>query len=377
MYTLNLELTESCNLRCSYCCEKVNEKMKYTSIDMMTAMQGIDLAFNEIEKLKENEIYVTFYGGEPLIEFNKMKKICNYVTRKAKENNLKTKFSIITNGTLFNKEIIEYMIKNNFDLTLSLDGTPEMHDINRKDIANKGSYEKIYSNMNYLRDYTQQTDKLVKINMVIAKNTYKNFHNNVRYIYDLGFRYINSGMDLYEYWEEEELEILEKELNKVIELWFNKIHEKDMFVWEQLDTVIKRIMTKKREHYYCGAGVKAIYINTKGLIFPCNQCTKEDACIGDVYNGINKEKSILFHNYNRNLKNECLKCSIKDKCAIPDCLMNNLQFTGDIYQVPIMRCKSSKLYYKIVNELIANERLTIKIKKSDRIESIKNSIIDF
>jgi len=58
------------------------------------------------------------FGGEPLLEWNLIKKIIAYAETKP---NIK-KFGVATNGLLLNKEILEYFIEHNVYPALSIDG---------------------------------------------------------------------------------------------------------------------------------------------------------------------------------------------------------------------------------------------------------------
>ena len=126
---VTLTLTANCNLSCVYCYEKHDDN-KSMSFD--TAKYILD---SEFEGLK-NDDYITidFFGGEPFLEFELIKKIVSYV----REQNIKGRFLpryrffATTNGTLIHGEIMNFLkAHKNFYLGLSLDGTKWMHDTNR------------------------------------------------------------------------------------------------------------------------------------------------------------------------------------------------------------------------------------------------------
>lgn len=69
-----IHLTEKCNLNCKYCYENKNDK---------------DISFNNIKSLIDYEIsqknkysIITFYGGEPLLKINLIKRTINYINKK-------------------------------------------------------------------------------------------------------------------------------------------------------------------------------------------------------------------------------------------------------------------------------------------------------
>ena len=62
-------------------------------------------------------------------------------------------YSMTTNGTLLNKEVIEYLVKNNFKITVSIDGPKEVHDRSRHFAdTDKGSFDVILENLRYFRE---------------------------------------------------------------------------------------------------------------------------------------------------------------------------------------------------------------------------------
>ena len=60
-----------------------------------------------------------FFGGEPLLNFTLIKETVKYAIERVKESNKKINFSITTNGTLFNDEVIEYLNEHSFVVLVS------------------------------------------------------------------------------------------------------------------------------------------------------------------------------------------------------------------------------------------------------------------
>lgn len=120
------EVTEDCNLRCKYCIyHEENDKFRVFGKKYM----DIDIAYKALDYVLENsympDLYVGFYGGEPLLNFEFIKKCVNYVL--LNNNGKEITFSMTTNGTLITKEIAEYFASiPNFTITVSIDGDKEI-----------------------------------------------------------------------------------------------------------------------------------------------------------------------------------------------------------------------------------------------------------
>jgi len=166
---LTLEITQNCNLRCKYCVygedyfyyrSRSNKKMEYE-----VTKKGIEYVFNIINERNKKEFSLSFYGGEPLLNFEIIKKIVEY--SKKLFNKWKLRFSITTNGTLIDEEIINFLVLNNFQVLISLDGPKDVHDAKRIFTNGKGSFELIMDNLRkILKKSRQFYNKNVKFSVV-------------------------------------------------------------------------------------------------------------------------------------------------------------------------------------------------------------------
>jgi sulfatase maturation enzyme AslB (radical SAM superfamily) len=101
---------------------------------------------NFIEILKcygEKSLTLSMYGGEPLINKNNifmaMEKYGN------EYDSVKIEWIINTNGSLITDEILDFFKKYDVKVNISVDGTKEVHDKNRVDKFNKGTFERVES----------------------------------------------------------------------------------------------------------------------------------------------------------------------------------------------------------------------------------------
>ena len=94
---------------------------------------------------------IQFFGGEPLIAFSDIKEFVLYVESKSKETGHLPIFSMISNGVLLTKEVIDFINEHHIFLTISVDANKEIHDMYRRDHNNCGSYDRILHNMEYIK----------------------------------------------------------------------------------------------------------------------------------------------------------------------------------------------------------------------------------
>lgn len=130
-----LHLTNNCNLQCTYCCiHKNNEKMS-----LQTAINIIDKAIFSCEKNSINTIHLMFMGGEPILQIDLIKKIVKYV--ELYPTDIKFQYSIITNATLLNSNVADYIKEKRMSVSISLDGIEQYSDLSRIKPNGSGSFK--------------------------------------------------------------------------------------------------------------------------------------------------------------------------------------------------------------------------------------------
>jgi len=183
------ELTEECNLQCDYCgCRDLyenNETRKQKRIDWDIIKNTIDyfipLWKSNLNISYLNEITIAFYGGEPLLRFELIKRTVDYI--KDKKINKNIVFQITTNGLLLNK-YHKYLSKYKFRIIVSLDGD-EHNNIYRKTLKGANSFNIVMNNILRIKKlYPEYFDRMVGFNSVLNNTSNKKeimqfFENNV------------------------------------------------------------------------------------------------------------------------------------------------------------------------------------------------------
>ena len=139
---LCLHVAHSCNLSCSYC---FASQGRYHGD---RALMSFEVGKRAMDFLIENSgtrrnLEVDFFGGEPLMNFDMVKKLVAYCREQEKIHNKNFRFTMTTNGMLIDDDVIDFCNKECHNVVLSLDGRKEVHDRFRKDYAGRGSYDAI------------------------------------------------------------------------------------------------------------------------------------------------------------------------------------------------------------------------------------------
>ena len=174
--SLILTVTEDCNLRCKYCAYSGNyvyrreHSKKYMSFEV--AKKAIDYYFSQVNQgIKYNpfkKVLVTFYGGEPLLNFNLIKKCVSYIN--TNYDNIDLDYSITTNGTLLSEKIIQWLLEHDFYLHISLDGPEEEHDRCRVYENGKGTFNDVMKKSHWFQCMILKVTCLIWKNFLAMKN---------------------------------------------------------------------------------------------------------------------------------------------------------------------------------------------------------------
>lgn len=185
--TLCLVINNRCNLCCEYCFankgqyDKPNELMTFE-----TAKKAIDFLINSTRENGNNKITISFFGGEPLLNFTLMKSCVNYIET---FSDIDCDYMITTNGTLLTPEIVKFLQKYNFDTMISIDGNKALHDYYRKFNSGKGSYD-------YVEKGIKLFDKKELLNARITINNHNpEIHQYIDDILQLGVKRITFAVD--------------------------------------------------------------------------------------------------------------------------------------------------------------------------------------
>lgn len=148
-YHLIINPTMNCNFSCWYCYETHEKKSQI----MPETIDKIERLLNNICRANPqmHTVFISFFGGEPMLFFNRMVDIM----RKAKEittaYNKDLQIAITSNGLLIDQHVIEEL--KNYTVAgfqITLDGNKENHDMVRFISKSKGSYEPIMENIKNL-----------------------------------------------------------------------------------------------------------------------------------------------------------------------------------------------------------------------------------
>ncbi len=311
-----------------------------------TAFKAIDF----LASVSDNRCTVTFFGGEPLLEFDLMKGIVQYAGDKYGD---KIAFRLSTNATLLEKHHLDFFEHHGIYFVVSIDGNREQHDSQRCDAAGHGSYDHIVS---ILHDVLALNPYTVAVSVVVPETAH-NVRDGVESLFDLGFRYVLQTLDYSADWTSADLRILRGQYSSLAKFYFKSLREGRKIYYSPFD---ERIKTRTQKPYkkgdLCDLANSQIAIAPSGVIYPCVQLIGNDSpewrknSIGDVEDGFNRSRRKWFVDQNYTTKESCTDCSLDGRCSTY-CGCVNWRATGSISAVPPIICEHERMLMPIVDKL--------------------------
>lgn len=329
---LCLHVAHTCNLNCSYC---FASQGRYRG---ERALMSFDVGRQALDFLMDHSgtrtnLEVDFFGGEPLMNWDVVKRLVQYARSVEKERGKRFRFTLTTNGMLIDDDVIEFANREMSNVVLSLDGRPEIHDATRKDYNGRGSYDRVVPKFR----------KLVKARG--GKNYYMrgtfthanpDFTRDVFHMADLGFTELSMepvvcAPDDPAALTPEDLEIVKEQYEILAVEMLKREKEGRPFTFYHYMLDLKGGPCIYKRVSGCGSGTEYMAVTPSGELYPCHQFVGETAYkLGDVWNGVT-ENAVRkqFRACNAYARPECADCWARLYCS-GGCAANAYHATGSV-----------------------------------------------
>jgi len=144
-------ISQTCNLACSYCYAGGGTYGQPTKLQKTeNALEAIDQLI--VKSVGRKELNITFFGGEPLVNFKLIERIVAHCQQKTVETGKKFDYSITTNGTLVTEDIARFFRTHKFSVMVSFDGVPWYHNKYRPSRDGSTSYDAVRAGIRRLTE---------------------------------------------------------------------------------------------------------------------------------------------------------------------------------------------------------------------------------
>ena len=341
---LCLHVAHTCNLNCAYCF--ASQGKYHGDRAVMTYEVGKQaLDFLVAHSGSRRNLEVDFFGGEPLMNFDVVKRLVAYARSIEGAAGKRFRFTLTTNGMLVDDEVIDFANRECHNVVLSLDGRKEIHDAYRVDYAGNGSWDRI----------VPKFQKLVKARG--GKNYYMrgtfthanpDFLKDIQVMLDLGFTELSMEPVVCAEGDPaaltaQDLPIVMRQYEALAELMINRRRAGRPFTFYHYmidltggPCIYKRISG-------CGSGTEYMAVTPWGDLYPCHQFVGEERFrLGDIWQGVtNAPVQAEFAACNVYARPECRDCWARLYCA-GGCAANAWHATGSVTGVYKTGCELFK-----------------------------------
>jgi uncharacterized protein len=317
------EVTENCNLKCKYCIYGDMYQHYDKRITKNLSAKRAKLLIDHLVKLwlSPNNLsinttkLISFYGGEPLLNFKFISEIVDYSKEIEKQTNIKFEFNMTTNGTLLLSNI-DFFVKNNFQIAISLDGD-EYSNQYRIFKNNEPAFNIIESNISELKN---KYPVFFETNVVFMSVFHdKSNYTEIKDFFQKKFNKSSNFSELNPLINEEYANIKSKTIinnikNPISEYKEHFYHAKYNFYVDLLD---KTPASKSVPTGTCYPFEKMVFLTANNKLLFC-QSIPHKYTIGNVSDsGVNinfKEIAQLYSSIFDKIKNQCAGCYMYKHC---------------------------------------------------------------
>lgn len=323
LQALVLNITNQCNLACTYCYEFGADKIatpqgkpKYMTLETATASVDFLLA----QSAGRQAVHITFFGGETLMNFKLLRQVVDYAREQVAMQGRAIGFSLTTNATLLTDEIIEFLADNEIGVTVSMDGPPDLQDKRRVDKKGRGTYAVIEPRLRKLiaRHRTRAITARVTLTDGVTDvvRIYRHLKDDLGFD-EVGFAPVTSNGEQAYAIDDSGMDGVLAQFHALADEWLAYALRGERHGFSNVSETIGELIQGVNKSHPCGAGLGLLGVSPSGDLSPCHRFTDADThSLGHVTSGVDSEKRNDFLARGHvSAKYECQTCWARPLCA--------------------------------------------------------------
>jgi len=336
---IDMDITERCNLACSYC---FKGKLAGKPMDIETAKQAVRFLVSNSGHY--SEVSISLVGGEPLLAFDLLEEWVPWTKRYCIQRAKSISIGITTNGTVFEKKHHDFFRKWHVGLHLSFDGCPEVQNCHRKFRDGRGTSETIEKNLPLIFSCW----RTIHARSTVTPETVSKLAESYKYFCNLGFLKVAFAFAESDKWNNpQKLRILKVQFNEILkEHWRQMKSRQQYLVLTLFDSYVKRLVSKKNERNFgCGAGRGSVLVDINGFLWPCHRFSSslrvhKNLILGSIWGGFNNRLRNAYNSLDRleRFGARCIRCKNKQFC-FGSCIGANWQENANLLRPSLGHCR--------------------------------------
>jgi uncharacterized protein len=328
--TLVLNVTNKCNLSCTYCYEygadrlTAGEGSKGTGkpkMDDDTARQSIDFLLRNCGD--RPQVSITFFGGETLLNFPAIRAAVEYAETRAAAVKKRVHYSLTTNATLLSDEVIDFLTRHRFGITVSIDGAAGEQDRHRTFANGRGSFDTIAPRIQKLVAANKQrrgrslgARVTLTAGAASVPSTYRYLTQELGFD-EVGFAPVTAGLGRAYALGELGYERLLREFGELAEDYVAAALANRDHGFANLGDLLRELHQGIQKAHPCGAGLGLLGVSTEGELGLCHRFVESKShALGSVTAGIDQAARTQFlEKAHVDTKTDCRQCFARPLCA--------------------------------------------------------------
>jgi len=330
--TIVLNVNTGCNLSCTYCYkEDLTTPVQGQRMDLDTARQAVELLLRQAQR--RDRVNVVFFGGEPLTNLPLIQEVVAWTEDRVAAEGKTVDFSLTTNATLLTEAIVDWLDRHRVAVTVSMDGPKALHDINRRTVGGRGTYDVVARNVRMLLDRSTARPVGARVTLTSGVTDVLAIHDHLRTdlgFFEVGFGPVTSGPLSAVALSADDLARVFADMKVLGRRYVEAAIRGRNVGFSNMHQVITDLAAGTRKAVPCGAGLGLLAVDKAGDLHLCHRFVGSDQpTYGTVRTGIDVPRLAGFIAQAQDRAGtECRTCRIRSVCA-GGCYHESYAHAGD------------------------------------------------
>jgi uncharacterized protein len=321
--TLVLNVTNQCNLACTYCYEYGEDKIVDTEhgaqskfMSERTAIDAVDLLLKESGRVA----HLTFFGGETLLNFPVLQSTIAYARARAAELGKTIDFSLTTNATLLRPDIIDFLVEQEVGVTVSMDGPKDLQNRFRVFHHGGGSYDVVAPKVKEL--LRKHRRRPIGARVTLTADTidviriYRHLTEEFGFA-EVGFAPVTTSPQQPYAISDHGFDRMLGQFRELGMEFLEHAARDEHHGFSNVKDTLEEIHKGVSKAYPCGAGLGLLGVSTDGDVAVCHRFAGSDQHkLGSVTTGVDREAQAAFlAEHHIDDKTDCHTCWARPLCS--------------------------------------------------------------
>jgi uncharacterized protein len=323
LQTLVLNVTNQCNLACTYCYEYGEDKIVDTANGPQPKFMSEETSRASVELLLRESgpvAHLTFFGGETLMNFPVLRATVEYARRRAGELGKTVEFSVTTNATLLRPEIIDFLADHDIGVTISIDGPPDLQDRFRVFHGGQGSYDVVAPKIKAL--LARHKTRPIGARVTLTRQTldvvriFRHLVDDMGF-WEVGFAPVTTSPSRAHAIADEGFDRMLGQFRELAYEFRDAAIANRRHGFSNVRDTVEEIHKGASKAFPCGAGFGLLGVATDGAVGLCHRFAGSDEHrFGSIHDGIDRAAQRAFlDRHHIDDKTDCATCWARPLCA--------------------------------------------------------------